>query len=412
MAMASLFLASALLASNAEFHIAPMQCYTNLPLRTLCHFLSPSAVTWTEMEKVDDLLPNVQQALEKRLGSAEPNLVLQFGSNDPRKVQRCVEITVQEYPHLKEVNLNCGCPAIDSGGAPTYGASLMKDPTLTASLVEACRSSCRDDMNVSVKCRIGVVDHVDDLRPSLQQEDYAYLRNYVSDISKAGANHVILHARPAILSGLSPVKNRLVPRLQHEFCERIAAEFEHLKVTSNGGITSLSQLQELQTIESIEKSRISSHMAGRWILRRPLDLLGVEQLLSQSRQDEETKETTSMVEDAYTAAKHSLENYLNYCQRNMVARDSTATTADLCLPLFLVVEQLREDYEKDNIDSLLLSYEEMESLYDLLQDGLLQLGSGGKAKSSVNFKRLSTNFKSLVGTKVVNKWKRNRAESL
>jgi tRNA-dihydrouridine synthase A len=422
----------AVVAPNTEFHIAPMQCYTNRQLRTLFHRLSPSAIKWTEMEKVDDLLPDIQQALKQRLGDPnkhkhimEPNLVLQLGSNDPQKVKQCVRTAMQHY-NLREINLNCGCPAIESGGAATYGASLMKDPSLTAQLVTSCRSSMMREssssVNVSVKCRIAVLDHAEDLRP-LQEQDYDYLSNYISSISNAGANHVILHARPAVLSGLSPVKNRIVPSLDYVFCERIAADFPSLKVTLNGGIASLSQLKSLQTQETIAKSGISSHMAGRWILRRPLDLVGVEALLSAPAP---ALQTNPVIETSFTVAQRAIEDYLDDCMYSRMTRDlsHSVTTADLCLPLFLIVEQLREDYDSDdNYDndddpSLLFSYEEMEFLHDILQDGILQLassgsggnGGGGTPKSGVNFKRLSTSFKSLVGTKVVNKWKRNRAE--
>lgn len=372
------------------------------------------------MEKVDDLLSlpgrGVQQqhAWKKRLGepaahttSDNKNLVLQLGSNDPQKVRKCVTAALQHYGStvLSEINLNCGCPAVDAGGAATYGASLMKDPNLTAQLVESCRSSistCNSDVDVSVKCRIAVKDHVDDLKPSLGEEDFEYLHNYISTVSNAGANHVVLHARPAILSGLSPVKNRIVPTLDYEFCERIASDFPELKVTLNGGISSLSHLKSLH--QETTTSAIDSHMAGRWILRRPLDLVGVEELLLSSTQ-------TSPSVDFGAASKAAIEDYLDDCVRRKMSKSSLVTTADLCLPLFLIAEQLREDYDHADDDKLLLlSYEEMESLHDILQQGILQLDDGRKGKSNVNFKRLSTSFKSLVGTKVVNKWKRNRTE--
>jgi tRNA dihydrouridine synthase A len=391
-----------------EFHIAPMQGYTNHSLRTLFHFLSPSSIKWTEMEKVNDLYPNFRTALEKRLASsAEKNLVLQLGSNDCSKLESCVDTALKHYPDLKEINLNCGCPAIDSGGAPDYGASLMKDPSLTAELVKTVSQIVANrstNTNISVKCRIAVINHVDDLKP-LQEQEFSYLKDYISGIVDAGANHAILHARPAILSGLSPVKNRIVPDLDYAFVERIASEFHYhdgIKVTLNGGIKSLSQLKSLQQKQD---GLISSHMAGRWILRRPLDLLGIENLLS----------TES--DDHFLIVHNTVKRYLEYALQ--MANDSCFTTAELCLPLYLVVEQLREDYEEDELhEEYLLSYEEMESLYDSIQDGIAQLkaiiGTGRREKNenlnSLNFKRLSASFKSLVGTKVVNKWKRNRAE--
>ena len=380
---------AALVSASPEFHIAPMQCYTNQPLRKLTGFLSPSSVKWTEMEKVDDLLPNVESALEKRLGGEEEdaNLILQLGSNDVDKLDTCVRVATQKFPNLREINLNCGCPAIDTGGASTYGASLMKDASLTARLVESMSAASNNDVDISVKCRIGVFD--DDIPHQLNENDYQYLTNYISAIHDAGAKHVILHARPAILS-LSPVKNRIIPNLDYAFVNRIASDFEgKVKITLNGGIKCLSHLRALQS----DGTNISSYMSGRWCLRRPLDLVAIEQLHEN---------------DVITDTRAAIDSYIDYASANQSL--SQFTMADLCLPLFLVVEQLREEYEQDE-EGELLSWEDMESIYDAIQDGLQQLGGGRmKTSNSINFKRLASAFKPLVGTKIVNKWKRNRSE--
>mmetsp|Transcript_9278 Transcript_9278/g.27644 ORF Transcript_9278/g.27644 Transcript_9278/m.27644 type:complete len:472 (+) Transcript_9278:133-1548(+) len=428
---------------KTQFHIAPMQCYTNAQTRQLFDLLSPSSIKWTEMEKLDDIFPRTESveflsdALEKRFGSpADPrdkdNLVLQLGTNDPDRLQTCVEHTTKLYDNLREINLNCGCPAIESGGASTYGASLMKDARLTGQLVASARkglegSPATSDSSprVSVKCRIGVFDTDNDMRP-LTESDHEYLRDYVSTIHEQGANHVILHARPAILSGLSPVKNRIVPTLDYGFVERIASEFEgKVDITLNGGITTLDQLRSFQNrSQNDDASAISSHMAGRWCLRRPLDLIGIEALLA----GEEMPDSSSSL------IRNAIERYVDDAIR--IGSSSSfsrynPTVAELCLPLFLITEQLRDDYDydEDEIDdedpiasttaAPLLSYDEMESAYDVLQEGVAQIedlfGKGKKkkkkpSKGGVNFKRLSSSFKSMVGTKVANKWKRNRAE--
>lgn len=440
--------ASVIRKSNCvDFHVAPMQCYTNRPFRRLCSSLSPSSTFWTEMEKADDLMPHIQESLMQRLGDPssetyssyqkEKRLVLQLGSNDPFKVQECVKAAmVLDYNQLKEINLNCGCPAIDSGGALTYGASLMKDPALTASLVKACVENCKDDVDVSVKCRIGVVDHADELfllessSSSPAYYDYERLHQYVSQIQAAGANHLVLHARPAVLAGLSPVKNRIVPKLKFDMVRQVAKDFPNLKVTLNGGLHSLSQLIKEENIN--EESNISSFMAGRWILQRPLDLIAIEGWLLGNNQEQLGKRriVTGSADNpgAFAIAKEAIEDYFDFCIIQSTSAPTTLATpptSDLCLPLFLVVEQLREDFHDDdhkNEDQsatpAMLSFEQMESLYDLLQEGVSELndcikGGGNQKKkgsSSVNFKRLSTSFKSLVGTKVANKWKRNRAE--
>jgi len=422
------------------------------------------------MEKVDDLYPKKEQypdaylvsALEKRLGSSdvydeESRLVLQLGSNDPERMEACVQNILKHY-NFREININCGCPSIESGGAATYGASLMKDASLTGQLVSSIEkalsgSKCldfRDAPKISVKCRIAVFDHLDNMRP-LHDGDYEFLLNYLRTIRDAGAQHVVLHARPAILSGLSPVKNRKndVVTLNYSFVERIAAEFPDLKVTLNGGIKTFSQLKTLQKRSS--RTKISSYMAGRWILRRPLDLMGVEQLLND--QNEHFPIEEGFRQETYRIyAEKAIEEYTNYAieMARLIKDRRSFTIAELCLPLYLIAEQLCDDYNYDSgdkntalyhgelcgneIDATidggeeepLLNYESVESLYDIMQNSVKQIeacakSSGGKnskkkarscinESSSPNFKRLTSSFKTIVGTKVANKWKRNRSE--
>ena len=433
-----------------EFHTAPMQCYTSYPLRKLYALLSPSSIIWTEMEKVDDLFPRnmeddlaldfLMKSLEKRLGyetnyrelNEDPKLVLQFGSNDPERLRQCVKYTVAKYHgSLREINLNCGCPSIESGGATTYGASLMKEVQLTSDLVRAAREGIIEGLNmkensnhlqlpigVSVKTRIAVFEHIDEM-VDLDDDHYNYLQNYVTKIVDAGANHIILHARPAILSGLSPVKNRIVPNLNYEFVKRVQSDFgKNITVTLNGGIKSIHQLKKLISMNGDEndKSRIYSIMAGRYPLERPLDLVAIEQLLPDG--------TSPCTFPVYENTKKALKRYLDFSVTIQSTKQPPYTIAELCLPLFLVVEQLRDDYnyeeEEDFTYKPLLSYAEIEELYDIVVEGvssLEDLCKKGKAKkktkidqNEINLKRLSSSFKSLVGTKVVNKWKRNRSE--
>ena len=382
-------MATGLMQPNS-FHIAPMQCYTNQPLRKLYSYLSPTSIKWTEMEKVNDLLPNTEVALNKRLVGEEDdtNLILQLGSNDVDKLHNCVHVASKHYHNLKEINLNCGCPAIDTGGAPTYGASLMKDALHTSQLVEAMVSAT--DIDVSVKCRVAVFDTAEDVALQIGEERYEYLHNYISTIHNAGANHVILHARPAILS-LSPVKNRVIPQLNYDFVHRVAADFDgKIKITLNGGINSIDQLRAIQN----DETNISSHMSGRWCLRRPLDLIEVERTLGNVN-----------VPDVLSA----ITRYFDYASENK----SRFTTGELCLPLYLVISQLQEDYELEDGTKGLLPWKEIETLHDLIKNGLTDVWAGDKVKvvpSSINFKKLAASFGPLVGKKVVNKWKRNRTE--
>lgn len=340
----------------------------------------------------------------------ETNLVLQLGSNDPHRLKTCVEHAVQRYS-FREINLNCGCPAIESGGAATYGASLMKYPQLTSELVDSVQRglesvSSSDRPKVSVKCRIGVFENAEQMRP-LGAEDFDKLHRYITIIKEAGASHVVLHARPAVLAGLTPVKNRIVPELDCEFVQNIARSFGGvIDITLNGGISSLTQLKSLQSDES---SVISSHMAGRWCLRRPLELVNVERLLTD--QSAPTENTNTI--------QSALENYIDYALTMATLPSQTQrrfTTAELCLPLYLTVEQLKDDwdyYEEDNqsADHPSLSCDEIESLCEVIKRGVIELEEcSNKGNKKVQKSNVSSSFKSLAGKKVVGKWKRNRAE--
>jgi tRNA-dihydrouridine synthase len=244
-------------------------------------------------------------------------------------------------------------------------------------------------------------------------------------IHDAGANHVILHARPAILS-LNPVKNRVIPTLDYSVVKCIASDFhDKVKITMNGGISSLHQLSTLQmkqqnanTNNNKDQNDIYSHMAGRWCLRRPLDLIAIEKTLYHN---DELVDTIISHQTQKDHLRMIIDSYITYASSNLLKY----SMAELCLPLFLVVEQLREDYNNDDDDLILLSNEDMEDVYFTIQDGLHDLiGKGGNKhnfaaptyshdeSSLVNFNKLSSSFKVLAGTKVVNKWKRNRSELL
>lgn len=418
--------------TNVGFQVAPMQCYTNLALRELLGNLSPSALKWTEMEKVADILQADAKGLQRRFGIlGHKNIVLQLGSNDPALLKKCLShLDVHGYS-FDEVSLNCGCPSIESGGAASYGASLMKDPTMTARLVETLvKEYSSTDTAVSLKCRIGIYETVEDWAAAtsekppdeLTRDHLAFLHNYVKPSCDAGLSNLIVHARPAVLAGLSPAKNRQVPSLDYGVVEALAESLP-IPVTLNGGIQGLSDYRK-----ALERSSSISHlMAGRWILRRPLDLSVIEVESSGGASKEE----------AITLAKGGLTEYADYAIQCLEAscRGKDArfpTVPDLILPLFLTSEQLREDFEAlndENYDSniglvntcrtdLWLPAEDIEDMYDCICETLTALEAlmGKKptkfSASSIEFNKVSSSMKSLVGTKVANKWKRNRAELL
>jgi tRNA dihydrouridine synthase A len=401
-----------------QFHVAPMQCYTNESMRQLYRALSPDAVLWTEMEKVPDLISANAAGLERRFGTPGfKDIVLQLGGNDPASLKGCLERLSDFGYSFSEINLNCGCPSIEAGGGATFGASLMKDPDLTRELLATISENKRNERTiVSLKCRVAVAETTDELLGETSREDsYQRLHHYVSEAEQGGISHLVLHARAAVLSGLSPTKNRKVPPLDYKKVERVAGNFP-FKVTLNGGINSISQLKEMT--QEIPQSVISSYMAGRWMLRRPLDLAKIQHEHSSHKMDDEDG-----LSDPSEEAIRAVKNYTNFLRLSVESPKSSRALDELCLPLFLVTEQLREDYdqlEEQDMEhsNVWLCDDDIERMHTNIAETVawLQEFRGNKKKNKtmsadiVDLKKLSLAFKGIVGTKVANKWKRNRAE--
>jgi tRNA dihydrouridine synthase A len=414
-----------------QFHVAPMQGYTNFAMRHFFRQISPHPKLWTEMEKVPDLVQTDAAALARRFGApGHKDIVLQLGGNDPAGIRRCIRHLSDRGYSFDEINLNCGCPSIESGGATLFGASLMKQPKLTRELIAAIGdSTAGSDTIVSLKCRTAVYDTVEDLQVGQEgraEKDYLRLHEYIEQARQGGISHLVLHARPAILSGLSPTKNRQVPPIDYSCVEQVARDFS-LDVTLNGGIAGYSQLEQFITPgnSASDVPILPSYMAGRWMLRRPLDLALVQDKFLAVTSSDDGSPPAVLVPPS-KAAIDAVKDYSSYvmeCVRS--SSDSTPTLNDLLLPLFVVSEQLREDYDYEEDDDsntnmhssdVWLEFEAMEEMYDCICETVqwLQDFRGTKqtkfSPHAMEFNKLTSSFKSLVGTKVAGKWKRNRSE--
>jgi tRNA-dihydrouridine synthase A len=155
-----------------------------------------------------------------------------------------------------EINLNIGCPSerVQNGA---FGACLMAEPELVAECVSAMRAAV--DIPVTVKCRIGIDD----------QDSEEALHQFVKTVKAGGCELFIIHARKAILKGLSPKQNREIPPLDYPRVYRLKKEFPDLKIVINGGLTDLpSALQQLQHVDGV--------MMGREAYQNPYILSGVD----------------------------------------------------------------------------------------------------------------------------------------
>jgi tRNA-dihydrouridine synthase A len=176
----------------------------------------------------------------------EHPLALQLGGSEPADLAACAELAMQWG--YDEINLNCGCPSerVQRG---SFGACLMAEPMLVADCVAAMRDAV--SLPVTVKHRIGID----------RSESYDFVRDFVGTVAARGGCEVfIVHARSAWLKGLSPKQNREVPPLRHEFAYRLKADFPHLTIVLNGGVTSGEQIAEhLQHVDGVMLGRHAYH---------------------------------------------------------------------------------------------------------------------------------------------------------
>jgi tRNA-dihydrouridine synthase A len=226
--------------------VAPMMDWTDRHCRYYLRLWSPSALLYTEMIVADAI---VRGDTERLLGfdPAEQPVALQLGGSEPAVLARAARIGA-EFGY-REINLNCGCPS-DRVQRGTFGACLMREPARVAEAVAAMKAAV--GVPVTVKCRIGVDDEVGD----------AFLGRFVAPLVAAGVDALVVHARAAILKGLSPKDNREIPPLDYGVVYRLKEAYPDLPVVLNGG---------LKTVADVEATagRVDGVMLGREAYHRP-----------------------------------------------------------------------------------------------------------------------------------------------
>jgi tRNA-dihydrouridine synthase A len=252
---------------------APMMAWSDKHCRFLHRQYAPSALLFTEMITTGAILYGKQYHLLD-FNDCEHPVAVQFGGNDPGALAECAAIA-QEYGY-DEVNINVGCPS-DRVQKGTFGACLMQQPKLVADCVRAMQQAC--SIPVTVKCRTGVV--IKNQPDTFSDE--AFLSRFVDGLVDAGCPRVYLHARVAVLGGLTPAQNRDIPPLTPEKGEALKRRHPNLEVIINGGITDCqTAIQYLDWADGV--------MIGRGAYHQPRFLSDLEQALfgTQTIADEQT----------------------------------------------------------------------------------------------------------------------------
>jgi tRNA-dihydrouridine synthase A len=234
---------------SRRLSVAPMLDWTDRHYRYFARLISRHTWLYTEMVTTGALLyGDVERHL--RFDEAEHPVALQLGGSEPSELAQCARLA-QQWGY-DEVNLNVGCPSerVQKGA---FGACLMAEPQLVADCVKAMRDVV--DIDVTVKHRIGID----------QIEHYDYLANFVDQVAAAGCTTFIVHARNAILKGLSPKENREIPPLKYDYVYRLKQERPELEILINGGIKTNAEIAEhLRHVDGVMVGREAYH--NPWLM--------------------------------------------------------------------------------------------------------------------------------------------------
>ncbi len=216
--------------------VAPMMDRTDRHYRRFMREITRRTLLYTEMITTGAVLRGDRDSL---LGFSpeEKPLALQLGGDDPRALAECARIA--EDRGYDEVNLNVGCPS-DRVRQGRFGACLMAEPERVADAVAAMRQAT--GLPVTVKHRIGI----DDL------DRYEDMASFVRVVAEAGCDRFSVHARKAVLGGLSPKANRTVPPLRYKDVHRLKRDYPELYIEINGGIASLEDVRrQLEFVDGV-----------------------------------------------------------------------------------------------------------------------------------------------------------------
>ncbi len=254
-------------AVNRRLCVAPMLDWTDRHCRYFHRLISNEVMLYTEMVTCPAILRGDR---DKYLGfsTAENPVALQLGGSDIKDLAECAKIA--EDMGYAEINLNVGCPS-DRVQKGRFGACLMREPALVADCFQAMQNSV--SIPVTIKSRIGVDD----------EDSYEHFSGFVEVVKTAGCKTFIVHARKALLQGLSPKQNRSIPPLKYDYPYQLKQQNPELEVIINGGIATVdSATEQLRHVDGVMIGR--AFWNAPWLIREIHDAMGMEkQLLSRDQ---------------------------------------------------------------------------------------------------------------------------------
>lgn len=258
--------------------IAPMVDKTHRHFRYFSRLMTKDALLYTEMITAPAI---INGDLDKLLSfrKEEGSVALQIAASNPEEAYKAVKLS-EDYPY-SEINLNCGCPS-DRVSGNLMGAALMSSKELVYEILSAMKEATSKP--ITIKHRIGIDGTgIIDTPQKVIMQGYDDLLEFLDTVSKAKPDRYTIHARSAILKGLSPKDNREIPPLDYDMVYRLKEEFNHLNIEINGGFKTLASIKEALT-------KVDGVMIGRpayedCYLLASLDTLSEEGIIPLSRSE-------------------------------------------------------------------------------------------------------------------------------
>lgn len=234
-----------------KMSIAPMVDRTTYNFRQFIRLFNKKSTLYTEMYTAQAIINGNREKLLK-ISENEHKLVVQLASSSIEYTRQAAEI-LKNYP-FDEININAGCPS-NRVSDNKMGAYLMSDPDLLCNMVKILKDICKKP--ITVKHRIGI-DGTGVLENDKKYMGYEYLLNFVDKLHDSGVDKNIIHARIAILKGLSPSENRTIPELDYNIVYKLKKERPKYNIEINGGIKNLEAVKEqLKYVDSVMIGRAS-----------------------------------------------------------------------------------------------------------------------------------------------------------
>jgi tRNA-dihydrouridine synthase A len=274
--------------------VAPMMDCTDRHDRFFLRLISKNVMLYSEMIATKSAIHGDRKKILSFSPEEKP-LVLQVGGSDKKELSQVAKIA--EDMNYDEININLGCPS-KKVQKNMFGACLMKEPDLVSECINEMVNSC--SIPVTAKTRIGI----DDI------EDFNYLNEFVLKLKRAGCKTFIIHARKAILKGLSPKQNLNIPKLNYEMVYKIKKENPDLKIIINGGITKIEEIKNhLQICDGV--------MIGRAIYQNPYFLVDIEREIFNVKEHPSREEVTENLLK-YLEKETKLGTKVNHIMRHTV----------------------------------------------------------------------------------------------